>query len=454
VSRTRQSLKALGIDIWIEDPRVEHAAFDDAHTPLGYDVVFVRVKNLLGRFRQGEVPFAERETVEGTPILGREAARALERVLARRRREFDEYLALGKTLVVVLGPPEEYAVYLRTEQKRDEDGESKPVRMHSRRTTVARAMPFEISAQASRGTVLQLATGSPFSEFWQEWNSIFHHELVLGHPGVTAVKTGTGNKAVAAIVEHRGGVAILLPDFDAFSYQDRPEVDDANPAHIDFVDALYELGERMKGRQQLPEWASTIPMPGEQLAQRRLQAARAKVDQWQREVEQRATRLQEIERRKGLITATGPTLERLVDEALTALGMRVEPGDIGRADRVVRLGSQVAVVEIKGQKGSAKEADAAQLTKWVASFHAAHGRQPKGILVVNAFNQTPLKDRRQAPFPDQMLAYAVDQQGYCLVTSEQLLALWLQAERDPRSRRALARSLLDCVGIYGGPGVA
>jgi hypothetical protein len=49
-----------------------------------------------------------------------------------------------------------------------------------------------------------------------------------------------------------------------------------------------------------------------------------------------------------------------------------------------------------------------------------------------------------------MLKFAVDQQRFCLLTGEQLLALWLKAEAEPRSRKALADSLLDCTGIYGG----
>jgi hypothetical protein len=53
-----------------------------------------------------------------------------------------------------------------------------------------------------------------------------------------------------------------------------------------------------------------------------------------------------------------------------------------------------------------------------------------------------------------MLKFAVEQHGFCLLTGEQLLALWLKAEAEPRPRKALAESLLDCTGVYGGDGLS
>jgi hypothetical protein len=156
----------------------------------------------------------------------------------------------------------------------------------------------------------------------------------------------------------------------------------------------------------------------------------------------------------GLVTASGATLETLAHEAFAALGFTLETPQGGRADSVLRLGKRAAVVEIKGQKGSAKEQDAAQLYKWVAAFYADHSEHAKGLLLVNAFNETPLSKRTRAAFPKQMLKFAADQQGFCLVTGEQLLALWLKVEAAPGTRKALAESLLDCTGIYDGDSLA
>lgn len=45
---------------------------------------------------------------------------------------------------------------------------------------------------------------------------------------------------------------------------------------------------------------------------------------------------------------------------------------------------------------------------------------------------------------------AVDVAG----AGEQLLALWLKADAEPRVRKALAESLLDCTGVFDGEGLA
>ena len=53
-----------------------------------------------------------------------------------------------------------------------------------------------------------------------------------------------------------------------------------------------------------------------------------------------------------------------------------------------------------------------------------------------------------------MLKFAAVQQEFCLLTGEQLLALWLKAEAEPRTRKALAEGLLDCMGIFAGEALA
>lgn len=246
----------------------------------------------------------------------------------------------------------------------------------------------------------------------------------------------------------------MLPAFQDFQDPVNPAPEDGpNPAHEALVDALVSLAAQLRSEEDLPDWAKEIELPGERDVRKRLANAEGKVEHWMTEIQSRAEALHAIERRKGLVTASGATLEALAHEAFDALGFKLETPQEGRADSVLRLGDRAAVVEIKGQKGSAKEQDAAQLFKWVAAYYADHGIYPKGLLLVNAFQQTPLNKRNRAAFPKQMLKFAVDQQGFCLLTSEQLLALWLKADAEPHTRKALAASLLDCTGIFAGEGL-
>jgi hypothetical protein len=129
------------------------------------------------------------------------------------------------------------------------------------------------------------------------------------------------------------------------------------------------------------------------------------------------------------------------------LGCKVESGPPGRADLILRWRGRTAVVEVKGLTKSAKEANAAQLEKWVSAQYEEEGEQPKGILVVNTYAKTDLKDRTRADFPDQMLPYSIAR-GHCLITGLQLLAARLDAELEGARRPMIVGSLFDCIGIY------
>lgn len=452
-----KALNVISLGVELDDDRLGRGSVLSDQTVLGYDLVLMMMRPVLGAFRQGEIVLAEREQVEGIVCPAPQARAAMERALHKRRRELDELLAQGKTLVVFVGTPEQYAVPGRKEERTDEaTGEKTKVQMYQPRSTLGQVLPIDVSFDGLRGDAFRLATTGPFAEFWTEWAPIFHHEAVItDHPGTTALQIADTKKVVAAIVHKGPGLVLLLPAFEDFHNPSKPAPDDGhNPAHEELVNALSSLSAQLRGEEELPDWAMEIELPGERKARARLTDSEGKVEHWKVETTSRAEVLRVIERRKGLVTASGAALEVLVHEAFAALGFTLETPQEGRADSVLRLGKRAAVVEMKGQKGSAKEQDAAQLYKWVAAYYADHGEHAKGLLLVNAFHQTPLSKRKHAAFPNQMLKFAVNQQQFCLLTGEQLLVLWLRADAEPKARDALAESLLDCVGVFNGVGLA
>jgi len=71
----------------------------------------------------------------------------------------------------------------------------------------------------------------------------------------------------------------------------------------------------------------------------------------------------------------------------------------------------------------------------------------KGILVVNAFKDTPLKDRKEAPFPDQMLPYAQTRE-HCLMTGLQLLGLYLNCRDNDEKKHIMIERIFATNGIF------
>jgi hypothetical protein len=150
-----------------------------------------------------------------------------------------------------------------------------------------------------------------------------------------------------------------------------------------------------------------------------------------------------------LFTGTGRSLELAVRRALEALGFDVSEGAPGRDDLVAQYGGRVAVLEVKGTSKSAGEYQAAQLEKWVSDYYFTQQVRPKGILVVNAFRELPLRERTEAAFPNQMLEYS-ERREHCLLTGLQLLGAVLAVEQDSSRRDQMIESLFATNGVYPG----
>ncbi len=130
-----------------------------------------------------------------------------------------------------------------------------------------------------------------------------------------------------------------------------------------------------------------------------------------------------------VILGTGRALELEVKAVLELLGGTVTDPEPGRDDWRVAFPEGEAVVEVKGVKGSAAEKHGAQLEKWVSGAYEANGVMPKGILVVNTWRETPLAERTQADFPDQMLPYCKGR-GHSLITGLDLFVIRADIEAD------------------------
>jgi hypothetical protein len=113
-----------------------------------------------------------------------------------------------------------------------------------------------------------------------------------------------------------------------------------------------------------------------------------------------------------------------VGKIFKQLGFLVTEGLPGRDGLILKYKDKVAVVEVKGVTKSAAEKHAAQLEKWVSEYYSTYDIRPKGILVVNAFKDTPLINREEQTFPDQMISYCRGR-NHCLLSGVQLLGIFL-----------------------------
>lgn len=412
-----KDVRIAGLGYSLTDDRwSETFDFDDEESLLGYDVIVWDV----------------------AASLGDDATTSVEQV-TRRTEEIAHHLGGDKPLVVMLPPPTRLT---------DEDGYDIPFSSDD-------LLPVpEIQTVAAKGDRFELSAGEPFKAFWEIVDDLATYNSYLATPvGEPLLRIRHTTHVVAALCRLDQGQILLLPRISSnFTYLDdddraRKDEDGNDIAHVEVTDSLLELLHRQEPSEEPPGWTDRYVLKGEAELRVAKTKARAAIER-AAEMDQRATTgLAALHQRKHLLSGTGTLLEKAVMAALRGIGFSVESGPEGRTDCIARAGRRTAVIEIKGKTKSASERDAAQLQKWVADYHASNGRSPKGVLIVNPW-RTRLLDKREEAFPDQMLGYSADQQGHCLLTSTQLLYLWLEADAYPSRKPKIISSILRTVGRY------
>jgi hypothetical protein len=198
---------------------------------------------------------------------------------------------------------------------------------------------------------------------------------------------------------------------------------------------------------ELPPWSSAYALPQESEKKDELRELNEELDKVLTMMGEKEQSLAELEKQKILFTGSGEALEAQVWRTFEDLGFDVAKGGPGRDDLIIRYKERVAVVEIKGVLKSTAEKHATQLEKWVSDYYSSHEQHPNGILVVNAYCDTPLKDRDKPAFPDQMLGYS-KRRGHCLITGIQLLNLYLDCRDDPEKKDAVIGRLFSTEGVF------
>ena len=441
---------ALGHDFL--DNRVVSVQFNNPQTILEFDAVVWWPTGLTVPYSTGMSSF------QGKPRLNENNSFRLREDVARRRHEFLEFLRLGRTLVVVVPAPSSWWV---DSGKKTHSGTGR-----NRQTTnllnemsVQDILPMELGLVAAHGEDVTIAKSGALTGFYQAIQDLLYYDAYLTESlgSEELVITGTPH-VVGGVAPIEDGLLVAIPQINIESVE--WEWEDDNGAELDeprpvvdqdesrVVDALLELVSNLRPEvEELPEWAGRYVFEAElkdRAGQERVAAQLIRLQTTAAKLEAAIARLRE---RKLLFTSTGVPLEAIVQQAMEALGFQVEDGPIGRTDRVVTRKGVEAVVEVKGLEKSAAEKHSAQLQKWVSERHAEAGKEPKGILVANAWRNKPLEKRSQPAFPDQMLPYA-ERQRQALVTGIQLLCAWADAEANPSKADEIADSLLTCVGRW------
>jgi hypothetical protein len=235
-----------------------------------------------------------------------------------------------------------------------------------------------------------------------------------------------------------GGHLVVLPWIDLQADQEDEDgtgpdddefwVPEAEQFQLDLLTAVVQLG----GSDSIsrPQWADNY-------ATKEQARLRLEVEKREKQVERAHAGLERAQKQKEaselknqLFLGSGRTLELEVKKVLERLGGEVTEPPANRDDWKVIFPEGHVVCEAKGVTKSAAEKHAAQLEKWVSSEYSETGVSPKGLLVVNAWRDTPLIGRVEADFPAQMLPYCRSR-GHCLISGLQLFVILADIEDNP-----------------------
>lgn len=430
-------MKILTIGSFFDHDFSDNAYFSSSISFLDYDIVLIDFRYILSEYKS-----TSSGTYKGYKCLNDDDSVALLEDMERRKLEILEILKLGRTVIVYTPSPQ--ICYVDT-GKREYSGTGR-----NRQTTrivsdvnLLSVLPIKIKTIEASGTSIDFRGDDPFATFWSQNKKLLSFAAYFQEPVGKPLWFVRGtDKAIGSYLPLEKGNLIFLP---AYSDDDEDENDEK-----DFLQSIKRLVEELKkntGDFRLPSWCSDFLLPEEDAQRSKLKKHESELKKITNTISKQKKNIAELEEYKILFSGTGRALEVQVGKVLSEIGFEVTEGLPGRDDLILKYRNKVAVVEVKGVSKSAAEKHAAQLEKWVSEYISSKGIIPKGMLIVNAFKDTPLTERTEHPFSPQMITYSTNR-NHCLLTGTQLLGIYLYSKDNPEKRDEIVEQLFATDGLF------
>ncbi len=438
-------MRIISVGQYIEHKNVANELFRSPLSFLDFDLLIWNPSHL----------FSEYDTDYFTPkhqgcrnISDDDSPKLLDDI-SRRKGEIAEMINLGRIVIVTLPPPEK-CYYATGSKEFSGTGKNRVTTRHINELNLLSSIPIkELATVIAEGQNIEFKGSEPFKTYWSKMKE-YHYYVAyssknIGKPFVFIKGT---QKLVGTWMSTQKGVFLFMPPFYAREYF-KTNKDYQTVCNI-FIKSITDLTKELQkttGDFSLPEWSKRFLLPSENEQRSLLLQKEADLQKLLSNISSLKEKLANTAKYKLLISGSGRALEVQVEAVLKELGFASSKVEAGRDDLIITYKDKLAVVEIKGVSKSAAEKHAAQLEKWVSEYLTDKGIRPNGLLIVNAYCDTPLDDRSEPAFPSQMITYSVNRE-HCLLTTIQLLGIYYYVNAHPEEKDKIISELFDTKGVY------
>lgn len=311
-------------------------------------------------------------------------------------------------------------------------------------------LPIDFNCDICKGKEVVIEKKEPYFSFFSKIKEYISYDNIIKSSNIEKTLTTRNNdKIIGGFCNIEKGKIIFIPKFNYSGLINFYSNQKNGTRDEEFINALLELENNLSTtvEDKLPEWTNNFHILDERKILSQISDTEKEINKLQYELETQNKELDLIRNYKYLLTATGKPLELIVKKVLKEIGFELLETEENRSDVIAKYKNIDIVAEIKGLTKSAGEKNAAQLEKWVSEFIEVNEKEPKAILIVNGYCNLPLNERKEPVFPNQMLGYAIKREQ-CLISTYQLLKLFIEIKENPDKSDILISELLNTVGIY------
>lgn len=416
-----------------DEKRITQSSISGSLSLLEFDSVIINPESFLNIYNP-------EGTYKDVPKLGWEDSRRIVEHFGKLKNQLTDLLSCGKNIYVLVGYTNKCYRYTGETNMLGQPTNINLFDLYS-------FLPTKVSLEPMRGSSFEVSD-CRFKDFFSSVQSYAEYNSVIDvKNGLPFLKIKGSNKVVGTSVSCLNGNIIFLPYANRNFLSYGKEGDSIRQGYFN---AIYDLENSLRKKDvvvEYPEWIDNYNILTETADIVRLQELEMERKRLLEQIDSQNSRLNLLRKYKGIFTSTGDQLESVVKDVFEKMSFQIIPTEKGRTDVIAKYGDTDIVMEIKGLTKSAAEKNAAQLEKWASGFIEQNGHSAKPLLIVNAFREIPLEERLEKAFPDQMIKYS-ESRNHCLITTKQLLCLFIETTENPDCKEDRISELLNTVGLY------